>query len=101
MLAADMKLSERILCDTGETRRSVWLKGAFSPPRLRIESVWADRVTGSTETRDDLFTRDIHLLTLDDHALHFVCACWRRALTGRCRRGVVTQSKGAHEQRCD
>ncbi len=100
MLAADMKLSERILCDTGETQERL-VKGRVFAPRLRIESVWADRVTGSTETRDDLFTRDIHLLTLDDHALHFVCACWRRALTGRCRRGVLTQSKGAHEQRCD
>src|SRR6476469_7711540 len=100
MLAADMKLSERILCDTRETQQRL-VKGRVLAFCLRIEPVRADRVTGSTETRDDLFARDIHLLTLDDHTLHFFCACWRCAWTGRCRRGVLTQSKGAHKQQCD
>ena len=74
MFAADMKLSERILCDTGETQERL-VKGRVFALRLGVESVRADRVTGSTETRDDLFARDIHLLTLDDHALRFFCAC--------------------------
>src|SRR3984893_4695603 len=100
MFAADMKLPERILRDTGKTQHRL-VKWRVFALRLRIESVGADRVTGGTETRHDLFTRNVHLLTLDDHALHFCCARRRRAWTGRCRSGVLTQSKGAHKQRCD
>src|SRR4029077_6199583 len=65
MLAADMKLPERILRDTRETQHRLVKRRVFAF-RLRFESVGADGVTGGTETRDDLLTRDVHLLTLDD-----------------------------------
>src|SRR4029077_8925258 len=65
MFAADMKLAKRILCDTRKTQHRLIKRRVFAL-RLRIESVGADGVTGGTETRDDLFTRDVHLLTLDD-----------------------------------
>ena len=68
VFAADMKLPERILRDTWETQDRLVKRRVFAL-RLRIESVGADRVTSCTETRDDLFTRDVHLLTLDDDLL--------------------------------
>src|ERR1700720_4318504 len=77
MLAADMKLPERILCDTRKTQHRLIKRRVFALP-LRIEPVGADRVTGSTETRHDLFTRDVHLLTLDDDF-------FSRGSAGRCR----------------
>src|SRR6266567_8678159 len=100
MFAADMKLPERILRDSGEAQHRL-VKRRVLALRLGIESVGADGVTSCAETRHNLLTRDVHLLTLDDHALHFCCARRRRAWTGRCRSGVLTQSKGAHKQRCN
>ena len=71
MFAADMKLPERILRDTRETQHRLVKRRVFAL-RLRIEPVGADRVTGRTETRHDLFTRDVDLLTLDDDALRLL-----------------------------
>src|SRR5437764_554217 len=74
MFAADVKLSERILRDTGETQQSLvkWRVFTF---RLGAETVRSNRIARGTETRHNCFTRNVHLLTLDDHALRFFCAC--------------------------
>ena len=74
MFAADMKLTERILRDTGETQERLVKRRVFAL-RLGIESVRSDRVACCAEARHNCFTRDVHLLTLDDHALRFFCAC--------------------------
>ena len=74
MFAADMKLSERILCDTWETQERLVKRRVFAL-RLGVETVRSNRVARGTETRHNCFTRDVHLLTLDDHALRFFCAC--------------------------
>src|SRR5437870_7438267 len=95
MFATDMKLPERILRDPGEAQHRL-VKRRVLALRLGIETVGADRVTRRTETRHDLLTRDVELLTLDDHAFRF-CAGGRRAWTGRCRSGVLTQSNVAHK----
>src|SRR6476620_11093919 len=100
MLAADVKLPERILCDTRKTQHRL-VKWRVFALRLRIEPVGADRVTGSTETRHDLLARDVELLTLDNHAFRFCCARRRRAWTGRCLSSVLTESDVAHKRHCD
>src|SRR5438477_12715712 len=85
MFATDMKLPERILRDPGEAQHRL-VKRRVLALRLGIETVGADRVTLRTETRHGLLTRDVELLTLDDHAIRF-CPCGRRAWTGRCPSG--------------
>src|SRR5207253_10442710 len=99
MFAADMKLPERILRDPGEAQHRL-VKRRVLALRLGIETVGADRVTRRTETRHDLLTRDVELLTLDDHAFRF-CAGGRRAWTGRCRGGVLTRGDVSHKRNCD
>ena len=74
MFAADVKLSERILRDTGETQQSLVKRRVFTF-RLGAETVRSNRVARGTETRHNCFTRNVHLLSLDDHALRFFCAC--------------------------
>src|SRR5207302_8098210 len=99
MFATDMKLPERILRDPGEAQHRL-VKRRVLGLRVGIETVGADRVTRRTETRHDLLTREVELLTLDDHAFRF-CAGGRRAWTGRCRSGDLTQSNVAHKRHCD
>src|SRR2546430_17102549 len=91
-----MKLGARLLRDPGEAQHRL-VKRRVLALRLGIETVGADRVTRRTETRHDLLTRDVELLTLDDHAFRF-CAGGRRAWTGRGRGGALTQSKVAHKR---
>src|SRR5256884_8323148 len=99
MFAADMKLPERILRDPGEAQHRL-VKRRVLALRLGIETVGADRVTRRTETRHDLLTRDVELLTLDDHAFRF-CAGGRKGWTGRCRSGGLTQNKGGPKRHWD
>src|SRR2546429_5757861 len=98
MFATDMKLPERILRDPGEAQHRL-VKRRVLALRLGIEPVGADRVTRRTETRHDLLTRDVELLTLDDHAFRF-CAGGRRAWAGPCRSGGFTQSKVSPKRHC-
>ena len=62
------------LRDTGETQQRLVKRRVFSF-RLGVETVRADRITRCTETRHNCFARNVHLLTLDDHALGFFRAC--------------------------
>src|SRR5207244_8911383 len=70
MFTADMKLTERILRDTGETQYRLVKRRVFTF-RLGIKTVRSDRVARGTETRHNCLSCDVHLLTLDDHALRF------------------------------
>src|SRR5205809_6437105 len=99
MFAADMKLPERILRDPGEAQHRL-VKRRVLALRLGIEPVGADRVTRRTETRHDLLTRDVELLTLDDHAIRF-CAGGRRAGNGRFLSGVFIQTNVAEKRAYD
>src|SRR6266581_3493588 len=100
MFAADMKLPERILRYTGETQHRLVKRCVFTF-RLGVETVRADGVARRAETRYNCFTRNVHLLTLDEHALHFFCACGGRTWTGRYRSGVLTQGNIAQKRHCD
>src|SRR5439155_10607825 len=64
VFAADMKLRERILRDTGKTQHRLVKRGVLAS-RLGVETVRSDRVARCAETRHNCFTRDVHLLTLD------------------------------------
>ena len=70
VFAADMKLRERILRDTGKTQHRLVKRSVFAK-RLGIETVRSDCVARRAETRHNCLTRDVHLLTLDDDALGF------------------------------
>src|SRR5206468_11856084 len=61
MFAADMKLPERILRHTRKTQHRL-VKWSVLAPRLRIESVRADRIARCTETRHNRFARDVEFL---------------------------------------
>ena len=79
VFAADMKLAERILRDTGKAKNRLVERGVLALC-LRIEPVGADGVTRRAETRHNCLTRNVEFLTLDDDFLN-------RRSAGRCRSG--------------